>query len=149
MGGDEFCCCYQDQFEVEIEEIYVNFIKYNDGKNIFYVVCILVILFVVMFVMYIILGLIGFIGLNFIVVLCNFVMGLVLIFFCIWVYVKYFGEFREIGIVIDQIVEILWEQVLKFLGDNLMEENIRQFVINFIKVGLIDQVFYYVRLKID
>nr|BAH14550.1 unnamed protein product [Homo sapiens] len=102
-----------------------------------------------MFAMYIISGLTGFIGLNSIAVLCNLVMGLALIFLCTWAYVKYSGEFREIGTVIDQIAETLWEQVLKPLGDNLMEENIRQSVTNSIKAGLTDQVSHHARLKTD
>ncbi|XP_011791422.1 PREDICTED: atlastin-2 [Colobus angolensis palliatus] len=149
MGGDEFCRRYQDQLEAEIEETYANFIKHNDGKNIFYAARTPATLFAVMFAMYIISGLTGFIGLNSIAVLCNLVMGLALTFLCTWAYVKYSGEFREIGTMIDQIAETLWEQVLKPLGDNLMEENIRQSVTNSIKAGLTDQVSHHGRLKTD
>ncbi|XP_049726262.1 atlastin-2 isoform X1 [Elephas maximus indicus] len=149
MGGDEFCRRYQDQLEADIEETYANFIKHNDGKNIFYAARTPATLFAVMFAMYIISGLTGFIGLNSIAVLCNLVMGLALTSLCTWAYVKYSGEFREIGTVIDQIAETLWEQVLKPLGDNLMEENIRQSVTNSIKAGLTDQVSHHARLKTD
>ncbi|XP_074188005.1 atlastin-2 isoform X4 [Rhinolophus sinicus] len=149
MGGDEFCRRYQDQLEAEIEETYANFIKHNDGKNIFYAARTPATLFAVMFAMYIISGLTGFIGLTSIAVLCNLVMGLALTSLCTWAYVKYSGEFREIGTMIDQIAETLWEQVLKPLGDNLMEENIRQSVTNSIKAGLTDQVSHHARLKTD
>ncbi|XP_015414354.1 PREDICTED: atlastin-2 [Myotis davidii] len=110
MGGDDFCRRYQDQLEAEIEETYANFIKHNDGKNIFYAARTPATLFAVMFAMYIISGLTGFIGLNSIAVLCNLVMGLALTSLCTWAYVKYSGEFREIGTVIDQLAETLWEQ---------------------------------------
>nr|KAF6428953.1 atlastin GTPase 2 [Molossus molossus] len=149
MGGDEFCRRYQDQLEAEIEETYANFIKHNDGKNIFYAARTPATLFAVMFAMYIISGLTGFIGLNSIAVLCNLVMGLALTSLCTWAYVKYSGEFREIGTMIDQLAETLWEQVLKPLGDNLMEENIRQSVSNSIKAGLTDQVSHHARLQTD
>ncbi|XP_014393910.1 PREDICTED: atlastin-2 isoform X2 [Myotis brandtii] len=149
MGGDDFCRRYQDQLEAEIEETYANFIKHNDGKNIFYAARTPATLFAVMFAMYIISGLTGFIGLNSIAVLCNLVMGLALTSLCTWAYVKYSGEFREIGTMIDQLAETLWEQVLKPLGDNLMEENIRQSVTNSIKAGLTDQVSHHARLKTD
>lgn len=43
----------------------------------------------------------------------------------------------------------LMPQVLKPLGDNLMEENIRQSVTNSIKAGLTDQVSHHARLKTD
>ncbi|XP_072491936.1 atlastin-2 isoform X2 [Notamacropus eugenii] len=149
MGGDEFCRRYQDQLEAEIEETYANFVKHNDGKNIFYAARTPATLFAVMFAMYIISGLIGFLGLTSIAVLCNLIMGLALIALCTWAYVKYSGEFREIGTMIDQIAETLWEQVLKPLGDKLMEENIRQSVTNSIKAGLTDQVSHHARLKTD
>nr|XP_044993415.1 atlastin-2 isoform X1 [Jaculus jaculus] len=110
MGGDEFCRRYQDQLEAEIEETYANFIKHNDGKNIFYAARTPATLFAVMFAMYIISGLTGFIGLNSIAILCNLVMGLALTSLCTWAYVKYSGEFRELGTMIDQIAETLWEQ---------------------------------------
>ncbi|XP_006882407.1 PREDICTED: atlastin-2-like isoform X2 [Elephantulus edwardii] len=115
MGGDEFCRRYQDQLEAEIEETYANFIKHNDGKNIFYAARTPATLFAVMFAMYIIAGLTGFIGLASIAFLCNLVMGLALIALCTWAYVKYSGEFREIGTMIDQIAETLWEQVFSKL----------------------------------
>ncbi|XP_070285138.1 atlastin-2 isoform X3 [Myotis yumanensis] len=115
MGGDDFCRRYQDQLEAEIEETYANFIKHNDGKNIFYAARTPATLFAVMFAMYIISGLTGFIGLNSIAVLCNLVMGLALTSLCTWAYVKYSGEFREIGTMIDQLAETLWEQVFSKL----------------------------------
>ncbi|KAE8601260.1 hypothetical protein XENTR_v10013606 [Xenopus tropicalis] len=111
MGGEEFCRRYQDQLEAEIEESYANFIKHNDGKNIFYAARTPATLFAVMFAMYIISGLTGFIGMNSIATICNLIMGLALLSFCTWAYVKYSGEFRELGTLIDQIAEIIWEQV--------------------------------------
>ncbi|XP_069091196.1 atlastin-2 isoform X2 [Pleurodeles waltl] len=149
MGGEEFCQRYQDQLEAEIEETYANFIKHNDGKNIFYAARTPATLFAVMFATYIISGLTGFIGLNTIAVLCNLIMGAALLSLCAWAYVKYSGEFREIGTLIDQLAELIWEQVLKPLSDNIMEDNIRQTVTNSFKAGLTEQVSHHARLKAD
>ncbi|XP_007521056.1 atlastin-2 isoform X1 [Erinaceus europaeus] len=149
MGGDEFCRRYQEQLEAEIEETYANFVKHNDGKNIFYAARTPATLFALMFAMYVASGLTGFVGLNSVAVLCNLVMGLALTALCTWAYVKYSGEFRELGTLIDQVAEMLWEQVLKPLGDNLMEENIRQSVTNSLKAGLTEQVTSHARLKTD
>ncbi|XP_063157994.1 atlastin-2 isoform X2 [Candoia aspera] len=149
MGGEEFCRRYQDQLEEELDEIYANFVKHNDGKNIFYAARTPATLFAVMFAMYIISGLTGFLGMNFIATLCNFVMGLTLVSLCTWAYVKYSGEFREIGTLIDQMAEVLWEQVIKPLGDNLIEDTMRQSVTNSIKAGLTEQMSQHARLKTD
>ncbi|XP_033874585.2 atlastin-2 isoform X2 [Acipenser ruthenus] len=147
MGGEEFCRRYQEQLEAEIEEGYANFIKHNDGKNIFYAARTPATLFAVMFVMYIVSGVTGFIGLNTIATLFNLVMGVALLSLCTWAYVKYSGEFREVGTVIDQVAETLWEQILKPLSDHFMEDNIRQTVANSIKAGLTEQVTQHAKLK--
>ncbi|KAM4771497.1 atlastin-2 isoform 2-T2 [Rhinophrynus dorsalis] len=147
MGGEDFCRKYQEQLEAELDETYANFMKHNDGKNIFYAARTPATLFAVMFAMYIISGLTGFIGMNSIATICNLIMGLALLSFCTWAYVKYSGEFRELGTLIDQIAEIIWEQLLKPLGDNLMEDNIRQTVRNSIKAGLTEKATQAARLK--
>ncbi|KAM6940133.1 atlastin-2 [Xenentodon cancila] len=110
MGGEDFCQRYQDQLEVELDESYANFSKHNDGKNIFYAARTPAALFAVMFVMYAVSLVTGFVGINSVAMLCNLVMGVALTALCIWAYVKYSGEFREVGGVIDQVAEILWEQ---------------------------------------
>uniref|UniRef100_A0ACB8G957 RING-H2 finger protein n=1 Tax=Sphaerodactylus townsendi TaxID=933632 RepID=A0ACB8G957_9SAUR len=116
MGGEEFCRRYQDQLEEELDDIYANFVKHNDGKNIFYAARTPATLFAVMFAMYIISGLTGFFGMISIATLCNLVMGLALVSLCTWAYVKYSGEFREVGTLIDQLAEVLWEQVRLLSG---------------------------------
>ncbi|XP_036386302.1 atlastin-2-like isoform X2 [Megalops cyprinoides] len=147
MGGEEFCRRYQEQLEHELDEAYANFVKHNDGKNIFYAARTPATLFAVMFAMYIISGVTGFVGLNTVATLCNLVMGVALLSLCAWAYVKYSGEFRELGTVIDQVAETLWEQVLKPLSDRYMEDNIRQSVANSIKASLTEQVTQHAKLK--
>ncbi|XP_034040381.1 atlastin-2-like isoform X3 [Thalassophryne amazonica] len=110
MGGEEFCQRYQNQLEAELDETYTRFSKNNDGKNIFYAARTPATLFVVMFVNYIVSGVTGFIGLSTLATLANMVMGVALLALCVWAYVKYSGEFREVGTLIDLVAEILWEQ---------------------------------------
>lgn len=111
MGGEDFCKCYQEQLEVELDEAYANFSKHNDGKNIFYAARTPAALFAVMFIMYTVSLVTGLVGIRSVAMLCNLVMGGALTVLCIWAYVKYSGEFREVGRVIDKVAEILWEQV--------------------------------------
>ncbi|XP_055758689.1 atlastin-2-like isoform X3 [Salvelinus fontinalis] len=111
MGGEDFCKKYQEQLEGELDEAYSNFHKHNEGKNIFYAARTPATLFVVMFTTYIVSGLTGFIGMNTIAVLANLVMGVALMTLCMWAYVKYSGEFRDVGTIIDLLAETLWEQM--------------------------------------
>uniref|UniRef100_A0A671YX56 Atlastin GTPase 2 n=1 Tax=Sparus aurata TaxID=8175 RepID=A0A671YX56_SPAAU len=147
MGGDEFCQRYQNQLEAELDEAYTNFSKHNDGKNIFYAARTPATLFAVMFVTYLVSGVTGFIGLSTLAVLANLVMGMALLSLCAWAYVKYSGEFREIGTMIDLVAETLWEQVLKPLSEHYMEDNVRQTVVNSIRASLTEQGSQHTKLK--
>lgn len=111
MGGEEFCRRYQEQLEAELDEAYGNFVKHNDGKNIFYAARTPATLFALMFAMYVVSLVTGFVGVNSVATLCNLIMGVALVSLCTWAYVKYSGEFREVGSVIDQVAETLWVQV--------------------------------------
>lgn len=111
MGGDEFCRCYQEKLEEELDEAFINFSRHNEGKNIFHAARTPATLFAVMFAMYVASLVTGFVGVDSVAVVCNLVMGVALVTLCVWAYVKYSGEFREVGGVIDQVAETLWEQV--------------------------------------
>jgi len=111
MGGNEFCQRYQNQLESELDEAFTNFSKHNDGKNIFYAARTPAMLFAVMFVTYVVSGVTGFIGVSTIAMLANLIMGVALLLLCIWAYVKYSGELREVGAIMDQVADLLWEQV--------------------------------------
>ncbi|XP_039721090.1 atlastin-1 isoform X2 [Pteropus medius] len=110
MGGEEFSRRYLQQLETEIDELYIQYIKHNDSKNIFHAARTPATLFVVIFITYVIAGVTGFIGLDIIASLCNMIMGLTLITLCTWAYIRYSGEYRELGAVIDQVAAALWDQ---------------------------------------
>lgn len=111
MGGVEFSQRYQQQLETELDEVYTNFVKHNESKNIFYAARTPATLFAVMFVTYMVSTITGFIGLSFIAALASLVMGVALLSLCAWSYVRYSGEYREVGVTIDLIAEALWVQV--------------------------------------
>uniref|UniRef100_A0A673HA93 Atlastin-2-like n=1 Tax=Sinocyclocheilus rhinocerous TaxID=307959 RepID=A0A673HA93_9TELE len=147
MGGVEFSQRYQQQLETELDEVYMNFVKHNESKNIFYAARTPATLFAVMFVTYMVSTVTGFVGLSVIAALANLVMGVSLLSLCAWAYVRYSGEYREVGVAIDLIAEALWEQVLKPLTEQYMEENVRQTVVNSIRATLTDQVTQTTKLK--
>ncbi|XP_059373140.1 atlastin-1-like [Carassius carassius] len=110
MGGEEFSRRYLQQLEAEIDELFVQYIKHNDSKNIFHAARTPATLFVVIFVMYVAAGITGFVGVDIIASICNMVLGFALITLCTWAYIRYSGEYRELGAVIDQVAGALWDQ---------------------------------------
>lgn len=94
-----------------MDEVYSNFIKHNESKNIFYAARTPATLFAVMFAAYIVSTVTGFVGLSIIAALASLVMGVSLMSLCAWAYVRYSGEYREVGVIIDLTAEALWEQV--------------------------------------
>uniref|UniRef100_A0AAV2LL24 GB1/RHD3-type G domain-containing protein n=1 Tax=Knipowitschia caucasica TaxID=637954 RepID=A0AAV2LL24_KNICA len=112
MGGEEFCRKYQLQLEAELDEAYVSFSKHNHGKNLFHAARTPATLFVLMAAMYVVSMVTGFLGVASVAALCNLVMGVALMALCVWAYVKYSGEFRDLGAGIDQVADFLWEQML-------------------------------------
>uniref|UniRef100_A0AAY4EVD0 GB1/RHD3-type G domain-containing protein n=1 Tax=Denticeps clupeoides TaxID=299321 RepID=A0AAY4EVD0_9TELE len=121
MGGTEFSQRYQEQLEAELDELHANFLKHNDSKNIFYAARTPATLFAVMFVAYMVSTITGFIGISIIAALANLVMGVSLMSLCVWAYVRYSGEYREVGVAIDLTAEALWEQVISaFVSEDVM-----------------------------
>ncbi|XP_061415547.1 atlastin-2-like isoform X2 [Lethenteron reissneri] len=112
MGGEEFSRRYLEQLEAELDELFANFVKHNDGKNIFHSARTPATLFVVMLVFYVVSGLTGFVGLDLVASLCNMAVGAALMALCVWAYVRYSGAFRDVGVWIDRIAETIWNQVL-------------------------------------
>ncbi|KAJ3613462.1 hypothetical protein NHX12_019711 [Muraenolepis orangiensis] len=110
MGGEEFSRRYLQRLETEVDEVFVQYIKHNDSKNIFHAARTPATLFVVIFVMYVAAGVTGFVGVDVIASVCNMVLGLALITLCTWAYIRYSGEYRELGAVIDQVAGALWDQ---------------------------------------
>ena len=111
MGGVEFSKEFAEKLETDIEEAFINFVKLNDSKNIFNAARTPAVFFAIMIVAYLLSGLFGIVGITAFAMLCNFVIGLSLVAIITWAYVRFSGDFREIGQQLDQIAEIVWDEV--------------------------------------
>ncbi|XP_062852220.1 atlastin-2 [Trichomycterus rosablanca] len=147
MGGVEYSKRYQEQLETELDDVYKNFGKHNESKNIFYAARTPAALFAVMFATYVVSTVTGFIGLSTIAALASLVMGVTLLMLCTWAYARYSGEYRDVGVAIDLIAEALWEQVLKPMTEQYMDTNVHQTVVNSMRASLTEQVTQTAKLK--
>ena len=111
MGGEEFSKFYADKLEEELSELYENYTKHNESKNIFAAARTPAVLFILMITFYIISGFFGIIGLEGLANFVNLLMLVTLVLFAVWTYIRYSGEYREVGSSIDKAADIMWENV--------------------------------------
>ncbi|KAM4617325.1 atlastin-3 isoform 2-T4 [Discoglossus pictus] len=118
MGGVEFSRQYREELEKDIGEIYTAFCKHNESKNIFTAFRTPAVLLALVAAMYMISGVTGFVGLELVAQLFNCAVGLLLIALLTWGYIKYSGQYRELGGVIDSSAEFVLEQATNRMGNS-------------------------------
>ncbi|XP_060071840.1 atlastin-2-like [Ylistrum balloti] len=128
MGGPEFSKGYGDQLEKELLEMYDNYKKHNDGKNIFSSARTPAVLFTVMAMAYVFSGVFALIGLDYFANLMNLVLFVFLMLLCTWMYVRYSGEQRMLGEHIDFIAEVIWDKALAQVYTKVLEQGVKQAV---------------------
>ncbi len=111
MGGAEFSQSYAERLESEIVELYENFCKHNESKNIFAAARTPAVFFALLVVCYVLAGVLGILGLETLANVINLVMGLCVVMLATWVYVRYSGEYREVGVHIDHVADFIWDVV--------------------------------------
>uniref|UniRef100_A0A673GSA5 Atlastin-3-like n=1 Tax=Sinocyclocheilus rhinocerous TaxID=307959 RepID=A0A673GSA5_9TELE len=114
MGGRDFCYRYQEQLEGELKELWESFSKHNESKNVFSAFRTPAVLFVLVCLLYVLSGILFFIGLETISFACDCVVGLAMIAMLTWAFIRYSGQYREVGSAIDQAAGV----ILEFLNIN-------------------------------
>ncbi|XP_064489554.1 atlastin-2-like [Ornithodoros turicata] len=124
MGGEEFSQRYLDQLMEEIDGAFENYAKHNEGKNIFAAARTPATLFAVVLFFYFVSGIFALFALYSFSNFANLLMGLSLITLCLWGYIRYSGDMREIGAQIDTVANLIWGSLLKPLYKTLMQDRV-------------------------
>ncbi|KAL7978214.1 hypothetical protein Chor_014753 [Crotalus horridus] len=111
MGGREFSQRYEDELTQELSDLFEDLSKHNQSKNIFNTFRTPAILFGFIVVLYVSSGITEYIGLSVVAQLCNLIVGLLLLSMLAWGYIRYSGEYRELGIVIDNTAEFMMQKI--------------------------------------
>ncbi|KAL8613745.1 hypothetical protein ACOMHN_029602 [Nucella lapillus] len=125
MGGPEFSQAYQEQLQEEILTMYESLCKNNEGKNLLSAARTPAVLFGTVIIFYIISTFLGVLGLESLSSLATLCMLVFLVLLGVWIFVRYSGEHREVGITIDQLADILWEHVMSEAYTRLAEQGVR------------------------
>ena len=145
MGGEEFSLKYREKLETEINEAFENFKLCNDNKNIFKAANTPITLAAVAMLCYVasqILGkfkesekkyiysfwksfsfFTGLIGLYPFANVLNLAMMAAFLLLMTWSYVKYSGNFSEIGSTIDELSMTIWDSAIQPTFSKVAEES--------------------------
>ncbi|XP_036619097.1 atlastin-3 isoform X2 [Trichosurus vulpecula] len=121
MGGEDFSLRYQSELDRDIQELYGHFVKHNSSKNVFSSFRTPAVLFSFIVALYLSSGFAGFLGLETVMQLCNCLLGLLLISLLTWGYVRYSGQYRELGGAIDSGTAFVLEQATSCINNSTQE----------------------------
>lgn len=111
MGGESLSAKYFEELQREMDELYESYVKHNDSKNIFAFSRTATSLIAIMILSYVISGILEWFWLGSVSFILNFVFWSCFILLSAWIYVKYSGEYKEIGEYIDSLADLLWRRV--------------------------------------
>jgi len=122
MGGEEFSAKYRDKLEAEMNEAFENYKSHNESKNLFRAANTPITLGAIAMILYILSQLFSIFGLYPIANLVNLMMLGAVLLLSTWGYIRYSGNFSELGEGIDSLASAIWEQGLAPLFELTVEK---------------------------
>jgi len=115
MGGEEFSTKYRDQLVKELDDAFIQFKAHNDSKNIFKAANTPITLFSVWAILYIISQMCALIMLTPVSNLCNVLMWVICLTGMTWAYIKWSGDYSNIGLQIEEVTSWVWDNIFQVL----------------------------------
>ena len=122
MGGEEFSAKYRDKLEGEMNEAFENYKSHNESKNLFRAANTPITLGAIAMILYILSQLFSIFGLYPIANILNLLMLGSVLLLSTWGYIRYSGNFSELGEGIDTFANAIWEQGLAPLFELTVEK---------------------------
>ena len=126
MGGDDFSSQYREQLAKELGELYENFVQTNASKNVFKNVRTPFVYFTFAVVFYLLSGFFGFIYLTSLAWLSYVIVLVFMVGIITWSYVRFTGQYTEVGQSLELGADFLWENFLRNLYVSIMEQGRQQ-----------------------
>lgn len=111
LGGDLYSERYEKKLEEQIKEAYELFVKRNESKHILNAYRTPVVLTLLIVLSYIVSSILDFLGVESLSKTAVWGLYVPLLLVAVWVYVRYSGNFREVGEMIDNVTTAVWENV--------------------------------------
>ena len=113
MGVESLSLKFLNELNEEMDELFESYVRHNDSKNIFAFSHTPTSFIAIMILTYIMSGILEWFMLGAFSFIMNFLFWSCFFLLCAWIYVKYSGEYKEIGEYIDGLADILWRRVNK------------------------------------
>lgn len=120
MGGDSLSTKYFEELQREMDELFESYVKHNDSKNIFAFSRTATSLIAIMVLSYLTSGILEWFWLGSFSFILNFVFWSCFGLLSGWIYVKYSGEYKEVGEYIDSFADLLWRRVSFHFNQQLL-----------------------------
>ena len=111
LGGGLYSERYEKKLEEQIEEAYELFVKRNESKHILNAYRTPVVLTLLIVLSYIVSSILDFLGVESLSKTAVWGLYVPLLLVAVWMYVRYSGNFREVGEMIDNVTTAVWENV--------------------------------------
>ena len=111
MGGATFSKGYEEELLRKIQEGYESYVKRNESKHILNAYRTPAVLGLIMVISYFISSILDMVGVDSLSDTAIFGLYIPLLLTAVWLYVKYSGNFREVGAMIDNVTTTVWENV--------------------------------------
>ena len=111
MGGETFSHEFEEKLKADMMEMYENFVKLNDSKNIFNSARTPAVYLALMTTAYFLSGFFTMLGVYSFANMFNVCLGICLICIILWAYIRFSGELVEIGQQLDSAAEWIWDEV--------------------------------------
>lgn len=131
MGGEEYSQEYREKLNNEIEEAYNQFKANNEAKNVFKAANAPITLFLIWGVLYIVAQVAALLMLYPVITVTNWLMWLLFAIGVTWGYVKYSGNFPNIGVKIEEVTAVVWEKAVQPILTKIAERTAQEAVDKF------------------
>lgn len=128
MGGKEISDKYLAELEKKIDDSYESFVKRNESKHILNAYRTPAVLGVVMILSYLVSTILDTLGVESLSQTAIFGLYVPILMLLLWAYIRYSGEWQEVGRMIDNITTTVWEQTLQPLYAAMVRRALNQAV---------------------
>lgn len=111
MGGPEFSLKYEEQLRADCDEAFELYRAHNQSKNVFVGMRTPAVLFSALLICYFFAGFLDFIGLDPLANLCTWLLWVMLVALSAWSYVRYSGNYLDLGHHIDTMANLMWDKI--------------------------------------